>query len=63
MKFGMNLLLWTAHLDDSILPVLDRLKAMGYDGVEIPMFELDEASTASGGSDSMTPGWSGQRLP
>jgi D-psicose/D-tagatose/L-ribulose 3-epimerase len=43
MKFGMNLLLWTAHLDDSILPVLDRLKAMGYDGVEIPMFELDEA--------------------
>lgn len=42
MKFGMNLLLWTGHLDDSILPVLDRLKTMGYDGVEVPMFELDE---------------------
>lgn len=42
MKYGMNLLLWTDHLDDSILPVLDRLKKMGYDGVEIPMFQLDE---------------------
>jgi D-psicose/D-tagatose/L-ribulose 3-epimerase len=42
MKFGMNLLLWTGHLDESILPVLDRLKTMGYDGVEVPMFELDE---------------------
>jgi D-psicose/D-tagatose/L-ribulose 3-epimerase len=42
MKFGMNLLLWTGHLDDSIMPVLDRLKSMGYDGVEVPMFELDE---------------------
>jgi D-psicose/D-tagatose/L-ribulose 3-epimerase len=42
MKFGMNLLLWTGHVDESILPVLDRLKSMGYDGVEVPMFELDE---------------------
>jgi D-psicose/D-tagatose/L-ribulose 3-epimerase len=42
MKFGMNLLLWTGHLDESILPVLDRLKTIGYDGVEVPMFELDE---------------------
>jgi D-psicose/D-tagatose/L-ribulose 3-epimerase len=42
MKFGMNLLLWTGHLDESILPVLERLKGMGYDGVEVPMFELDE---------------------
>jgi D-psicose/D-tagatose/L-ribulose 3-epimerase len=42
MKFGMNLLLWTGHLDESILPVLERLKKMGYDGVEVPMFQLDE---------------------
>ena len=39
MKFGMNLLLWTGDLDDSIVPVLESLKAMGYDGVELPMFE------------------------
>jgi D-psicose/D-tagatose/L-ribulose 3-epimerase len=49
MKFGMNLLLWTGHLDDSIQPVLEKLKAMGYDGVEVPMFELDEKFYAGWG--------------
>jgi D-psicose/D-tagatose/L-ribulose 3-epimerase len=49
MKFGMNLLLWTGHLDESILPVLDQLKSMGYDGVEVPMFELDESFYAQWG--------------
>ena len=41
MKFGMNLLLWTGELNDSLLPVLENLKKMGYDGVEIPVFNLD----------------------
>lgn len=41
MKFGMNLLLWTGDLDDSILPTLEALKNMGYDGVELPMFAPD----------------------
>jgi len=49
MKFGMNLLLWIDHLDESILPVLERLKAMGYDGVEAPMFQLDEQFYAQWG--------------
>jgi len=40
MKFGMNLLLWTGELNDSILPVLESLKDMGYDGVELPLFNL-----------------------
>jgi D-psicose/D-tagatose/L-ribulose 3-epimerase len=40
MKFGMNLLLWTGELNDSILPVLESLKNMGYDGVELPLFNL-----------------------
>ena len=38
MKYGMNLLLWTGAMDDNMLPVLESLKKMGYDGVEIPMF-------------------------
>ena len=38
MKFGMNLLLWTDHLHDGLMPVLEQLKAMGYDGVEVPIF-------------------------
>ncbi|MCU0982950.1 MAG: sugar phosphate isomerase/epimerase [Pirellulaceae bacterium] len=40
MKFGMNLLLWTGELNDSMLPVLESLKNMGYDGVELPLFNL-----------------------
>jgi len=41
MKFGMNLLLWTGSLSDEILPTLEMLKNMGYDGVELPMFDVD----------------------
>ncbi len=39
MKFGMNLLLWT---DDATLEgwlqLYERLRRMGYDGVEVPLF-------------------------
>ena len=38
MKLGMNLLLWTGAMNDGMLPVLESLKKMGYDGVELPMF-------------------------
>jgi D-psicose/D-tagatose/L-ribulose 3-epimerase len=44
MKFGMNLLLWTGELNDSMLPVLEQLKKIGYDGVEVPIFGGDPAS-------------------
>ena len=40
MKYGMNLLLWTGELNDGLLPTLEKLKAMGFDGVEIPIFNL-----------------------
>lgn len=49
MKFGMNLLLWTDSLHDGLLPVLDQLKGMGYDGVELPLFELDVEKCAAWG--------------
>ncbi len=41
MKYGINLLLWSMELDDSIGPVLDSMKSLGYDGVEVPLFNLD----------------------
>jgi D-psicose/D-tagatose/L-ribulose 3-epimerase len=41
MKFGMNLLLWTGELSDDLIPVLESLKAMGFDGVELPLFNYD----------------------
>jgi D-psicose/D-tagatose/L-ribulose 3-epimerase len=39
MKLGFNLLLWTTHVTNEHLPVLKALKAAGYDGVEVPVFE------------------------
>jgi D-psicose/D-tagatose/L-ribulose 3-epimerase len=43
MKYGMNLLLWTSHVTEEHRPVLEMLKKQGYDGVELPIFELDTA--------------------
>jgi D-psicose/D-tagatose/L-ribulose 3-epimerase len=39
MLLGFNLLLWTTHVTEVDVPVLDALKRAGYDGVEIPIFE------------------------
>jgi D-psicose/D-tagatose/L-ribulose 3-epimerase len=41
MKTGMNLLLWTTHVTTEHFPILARLKQVGFDGVEVPMFEGD----------------------
>ena len=41
MKFGMNLLLWGGEINDAMLPTIETLKSYGFDGVEIPMFNLD----------------------
>ncbi len=41
MHFGMNLLLWTDTLTDGMLPILDELREIGFDAVEIPVFDLD----------------------
>jgi D-psicose/D-tagatose/L-ribulose 3-epimerase len=49
MQFGMNLLLWTDHLHDGMLPVLEQLKKIGYDGVEVPIFSPDEKLYADWG--------------
>ena len=43
MKLGINLYLWTDHMHAGLLPVLESLKQIGYDGVEVPIFDLDEA--------------------
>ncbi len=43
MKYGMNMLLWTSDVDESHYPLLEQIKSWGFDGVEVPMFDLDEA--------------------
>jgi D-psicose/D-tagatose/L-ribulose 3-epimerase len=39
MKLGMNLLLWTAKVVPAQYPLLADMKRIGFDGVEIPIFE------------------------
>jgi D-psicose/D-tagatose/L-ribulose 3-epimerase len=41
MRYGMNLLLWTDALTDGMLPLLDEIKEIGFDTVELPVFEID----------------------
>lgn len=42
MKIGMNLLLWTGHVGEQHVPVLRALKATGFDGVEVPVFDVSD---------------------
>ena len=42
MKIGMNLLLWTGHVTEEHLPVLRALKETGFDGVEVPVFDVSD---------------------
>lgn len=41
MKSGMNLLLWTTEVTSEHDGLLDQLKGMGFDGVEIPVFAIE----------------------
>jgi D-psicose/D-tagatose/L-ribulose 3-epimerase len=41
VRFGLNMLLWCDTLEDPILTVLEDIKKIGYDAVEIPIFEHD----------------------
>ncbi len=42
MKFGVNTFIWTANFDRSNLALLPRIKAAGFDGVEVPLFRPSE---------------------
>ena len=49
MKTGMNLLLWTDHVTEAQDPIIDQIKALGFDAVEIPIFNTSDLA--------LTPGW------
>src|SRR5260370_36688018 len=38
MLLGVNMLLWASQLTDDHFPMLAKIKAAGYDGVELPLF-------------------------
>lgn len=43
MKYGMNMLLWTSDVTEEHFGILESLKHWGFDGVELPVFDLDLA--------------------
>jgi D-psicose/D-tagatose/L-ribulose 3-epimerase len=43
MKAGFNMLLWTPFVTDEHFHLFEKLKAAGYDGVELEIFEGDPA--------------------
>ena len=43
MKIGINLLLWTGHVTEDYVPILQAIKDTGFDGVEIPVFDASDA--------------------
>jgi D-psicose/D-tagatose/L-ribulose 3-epimerase len=42
MNIGFNLLLWSTHITENDFPILRKLKNVGYDGVEIPVFDVSD---------------------
>src|SRR5581483_1489152 len=41
MKFGVNTLIWRAAFGPADFSILPRIKARGFDGIEIPIFDPD----------------------
>ena len=42
MKIGFNLLLYTGHVTEDNFALFPKLKEIGYDGVEIPIFDASD---------------------
>lgn len=43
-KIGFNVLAWTAAVSDDVFPIVERLKTIGYDGVEFYLGSPDAAA-------------------
>jgi D-psicose/D-tagatose/L-ribulose 3-epimerase len=43
-KIGFNVLAWSAVMSDELLPIIDRLKEIGYDGVEFLIGSPDKTA-------------------
>jgi len=41
VKFGVHLFLWTERLDNSSLHLIGKAKRLGFEGVEVPLMELE----------------------
>lgn len=50
MRYGINIMLWTDTLNDASLPLLDEIKQIGYDTVELPIMVDDMAAAKRWGA-------------
>jgi D-psicose/D-tagatose/L-ribulose 3-epimerase len=41
VKFGVHLFLWAERLDNTTLHLIEKVKRLGFDGVEVPLMELE----------------------
>jgi len=55
-KIGFNVLVWSAVVSDELKPIVDKLKTIGYDGVEFLIGSPDEAAYRSLGNHSQNIG-------
>src|SRR4051794_824822 len=44
MKIGFNLLMYSGHITAENFPIFAKLKATGFDGIEIPIFDTSDPS-------------------
>lgn len=51
MKVGINLMLWTGHVTPADAPLLAALKDTGFDGVEVPLFDVSSSAHFAGLAD------------
>ena len=46
MKYGVNTFIWTGSFDRSHIPLLAEIKAHGFDGAELPLFDPSQFQAA-----------------
>ena len=46
MKFGVNAFIWSAEFGRAQMPLLPKIKAWGFDGIEVPIFRPNEFAAA-----------------
>ena len=63
MKTGMNLLLWTDHVTEAQDVIVDQIKVLGFDAVEVPIFDNGRPGSLSSGWASGSRAWGSARRP
>ena len=44
-RYGVNSLLWTEHFTEKDLPLIEKVKSLGFDALDIPLFHPEEFPT------------------